>query len=327
MRELANYWATQFDWRAQERALNALPQFTTRLGDVSIHFVHVKSSSRNAMPLLLTHGWPGTFCDFLKLIPLLRGQFDLVIPSMPGYAFSSALAIEESHPFVIAELWLALMDRLGYHAFGAHGGDWGASVSTALALKAPERVRGIHLNYIPGSYRPHLPAATELTPDERAFLVTKDEWWQAEGAYAHVHRTRPETLAFALEDSPVGAAAWIVEKLQRWSDCDGDVERRFTRDEILTTLSLFWLTRSMQTSVRIYAAVARRPLEFGEHDRVRVPCGVIRFAKEAPFPPRAWIERGYNVVRWSESPRGGHFAAMEEPEVLANDIRSFFEEH
>ena len=204
----------------------------------------------------------------------------------------------------------------------AQGGDFGAGVSTALGLRHPDRLIGIHLNYIPGSSQPA--DLGGLSAEEHEFLRGCDEWYQAEGGYAHVQRTTPQTLAFGLNDSPAGLAAWIVEKFRAWGDCDGDVERRFTRDELLTNVTICWVTQTIASSARLYFEVRKAPLRFQLGQFVHPPCGVARFPKEAPFPPRSWVERGYNVRQWTAMPRGGHFAALEAPELLVEDVRAFF---
>jgi pimeloyl-ACP methyl ester carboxylesterase len=271
--------------------------------------------------LILTHGWPGSFLEFLEVIPLLTAQsFDVVVPSLPGYGFSDRPASPG-----IGELWVKLMRGLGYERFGAQGGDWGASVSTAMALAAPEALFGLHLNYIPGSLRPWLgEGSAELAPIERQFLEDAGHWYETEGAYAHVQRNEPQTLAYALNDSPAGLAAWIVEKFRDWGDCDGDVLGRFGRDELLANVTLYWVTETVHSASRLYFETRKTPLALGPGQRVRVPTAIARFPQESPFPPREWIERVYDVVRWSEMPRGGHFAALEEPELLADDVLSFF---
>lgn len=227
--------------------------------------------------------------------------------------------------FRIAELWRQLMSGLGYFRFGAQGGDWGASVSTALGLSCPQQIIGLHLNYIPGSYKPWLDASTpELSATEQEFLDDASRWFEAEGGYSAVQRTKPQTVAYGLNDSPIGLAAWIVEKFREWGDCDGEVEKRFTRDELLTNVMIYWLSESIGSSMRLYYEGRLRPMHFKKGERVNAPCGVVRFRKEAPFPPREWVDRGYNIQRWTEIPTGGHFAALEEPELLVKDIRTFF---
>ena len=334
MRPLVDRWLNGFDWRAQERRLNAFGQFRAAIDGHQVHFIHERGKGPRPFPLVITHGWPGTVIELLPIIPLLTDPaahggdpddaFDVVAPSIPGYGFST-LPVAGVNAFRIAELWATLMTRLGYPRFGAQGGDWGASVSTCLGLRSSDRVAGIHLNYIPGSYRPHLDAGSRpLSREEEAFPVSQNEWAMSEGGYAAIQRTRPQTLGFALNDSPVGLAAWIAEKLRAWSDCDGDLDRCLSKDEVLAIVTLYWVTQSMPSAVRLYFEMRKRPMQFQAGEYVRVPCGIARFAKEAPFPPRDWIERGYHVARWTEFPSGGHFPTWEQPDVLARDIREFF---
>jgi pimeloyl-ACP methyl ester carboxylesterase len=216
------------------------------------------------------------------------------------------------------------MSELGYHRFVAQGGDIGAAVTTLLGLRHPDRVAAIHLNYIPGSYRPWLAPGAALDPEEQARVAATAQWYDTHGAYAHIQRTHPQTAALGLNDSPAGLAAWILEKFRDWSDCNGDLFTRFTRDELLTNVTLYWMTQTIASSFRLYMEGRLAPLQFKEGDFVTVPTGVARFPLESPFPPRRWVERGYNLQRWTEMPRGGHFAAAEEPELLAQDIRDFF---
>jgi pimeloyl-ACP methyl ester carboxylesterase len=250
--------------------------------------------------------------------------FDVVVPSLPGYGFSDPPAAPGTNLFRIADLFAELMTALGYERFGAQGGDFGAGVATGLALRHPARLIGIHLNYVPGSYVPDLSAPPPISTEEEASLADGRRWWDEGGGYAHEQRTRPLTLAYALNDSPAGLAAWIVEKFREWGDCGGDVHARFTPDELLTNVTIYWVTQTIGPSMRLYRETVLRPLRFAPGERVRVPAGIARFAREEPFPPRSWVERGYDVRRWSEFDRGGHFAAMEEPELLAADVRAFF---
>jgi len=335
MRRLVNYWRTQFDWRAQEARLNRLPQFVATIADLSIHFIHQRGVGPAPLPLILTHGWPGSFVEMERIIPLLADPaahgadpadaFDVVVPSLPGYGFSQAPGQPGFSSARIAELWLSLMDQLGYARFGAQGGDVGAGVSTWLARRFPEAVVGYHLNYISGGYRPPLgDGQPPITDEERAFLDSASAWAAAEGAYAHLHGTKPQTLAFALNDSPVGLAAWIVEKFRAWSDCDGDVERVFSFDALLTDICLYWFSGTVDASLRVYKENRLEPLQFQPGERATPPLGVALFPRELPMPPRSWVERSHNVVRWTHLPKGGHFAAMEQPELLAADIRAFF---
>lgn len=332
--ELVGYWLNGFDWPAYERAVNRLPQFRVRIAGIQIHFVHQRGSGPRPFPLLITHGWPGSFLEMQKILPLLADPaahggpaadaFDVVVPSLPGFGLSE-LPESGLNALEIADIWQELMAVLGYERFGVQGGDFGASINTALGLRHPSSLIGIHLNYIPGSLTPYLgPGAAPLSERERAFQAEAAAWYEANGAYAHVQRTRPRTLAAALNDSPVGLAAWIVEKFIEWGDCGDHVETRFSKDELLGNVMLYWVTGSAYSASRLYGAMRRRPLTFGPDDFIDVPCGIARLPREAPFPPREWIERAYRVVHWSELPAGGHFAAMEEPELLARDIRAFF---
>lgn len=334
LKRLCTYWREDFDWKAQVEKLSTVHHFLYTSETLGIHFLHECGKGPAPIPLIMTHGWPGSFLEMLKIIPLLTDpaahggdaadSFDVVVPSLPGYGFSDRPTTRGVNTFRIAELWLGLMRELGYGRFAAQGGDIGAGVTTVLGLRHPERVLGIHLNYIPGSYRPHLTPGTMLSSEEDAFLQHAVRWSEEHGAYAHLQRTHPQTAAYGLNDSPAALAAWIVEKFRDWSDCDGDVLRRFTRDELLTNVTLYWLTETIHSSFRLYYEIRRAPLHFGPDDFVGVPCAIARFAREDPLPPRAWVERGFNVQRWTEIQRGGHFAAAEEPQLLAEDIRTFF---
>ena len=317
MRELTRYWLEQFDWRANEAAINSLPHFTATCGGLRVHFIHTRSMRVKATPLLLLHGWPGSFVEMLPMLPMLAESFHVVVPSLPGYGFSEAPASPGMSNARIASLCAELMTLAGYERFVVQGGDWGAGIATWLALRHPGRVMGIHLNYIPGSYRPfvkNVPSAAETS-----FLRQCEEWSDKEGAYGHLQRTRPLTLAYGLSDSPAGLAAWIVEKFREWADPKSAIPL----DAILTNVTIYWATNTIASSMRLYLESARTPLRFGSGERVIVPCGVARFPLEAPFPPRAWVERVYNVVQWTHMPRGGHFAALEAPDLLAQDLKSF----
>ena len=333
LRLLVDYWLSAYDWRAQEWQINQLPQFELSVEGTRLHFVHARGAGDRTIPIIVTHGWPGSFFEMIKLIPLLTRpraardgttwSFDVVVPSIPGFGFSSRPTTFGVNAWTTADRWVRLMTTLGYERFVAQGGDFGASINTALALRHSRRLLAVHLNYIPGSYGPPLTTAAALAADERQFQIDAAAWRDEEGAYAHVHATRPQTLASALNDSPVGLAAWLIEKYRSWADCDGDIDRRFTRDEILTHIMLYWVTETIHSSMRFYYEMRRAPMTFTATDFVKVPVGIARFAKEAPFPPRRWIARGYNIVHWSDFPCGGHFAAWEEPEMLADDISAF----
>ncbi|MGH9480956.1 MAG: epoxide hydrolase family protein [Terriglobales bacterium] len=335
LQDLCASWVTSFDWRAVERRIFSFPNFRYLAHDgFGIHCIHLRGAGPAPLPLILTHGWPGSFLEMLAILPRLADParfgadpadaFDVVVPSLPGFGFSDPPRAPGVNLFRIAQLWAELMSALGYTRFAAQGGDFGASVATLLGLEFPQRVIGIHLNYIPGTYHPHLGAGAVLGAAEIAYVAEAEQWMQAEGGYAHLQSTQPQTAAYGLNDSPAALAAWIVEKFRSWSDCDGEVESRFSRDDLLSNVTLYWLTQTIASSCRLYWETRRAPLRFKPGQSIGVPCGVARFPKEAPFPPRAWVERGYNLQRWSEMPRGGHFAAWEEPELLAQDIRAFF---
>lgn len=334
MKELVDYWLTEFDWRKQEAALNQFHHFRADVDGLGIHFIHEKGKGPKPLPIIITHGWPGSFAEMLKIIPLLTDPaayggdsadaFDVIVPSMPGYGFSDRPAQRGMNVFRFAELWVKLMAGLGYQRFAAQGGDFGAGVSTALGLYHADHVIGLHLNYIPGSYRPFLEKGDELSEVEKQFLKDDEKWWDEEGGYCHVQLTHPQSISYGLNDSPAGLAAWLVEKFRAWGDCDGDVERRFSKDELLTNVMIYWATETISSANRLYFEAKQRPMHFQKGQRVTVPCGIAHFPKEAPFPPRQWIERGYNIQHWSDLPSGGHFAALEEPTLLADDIRTFF---
>ena len=327
LKELADYWLNKFDWKKTERVIHQYPNYIATIDGINIHFIHIKSETRNAVPLLITHGWPGSFLEFTKLIPLLTNNpeiaFDLIIPSIPGFGFSQKVNVSGCNLWFIGDLWNKLIIELGYEKVIAQGGDFGAGISSALALKHPERMLGLHLNYIPGSYSPFVPEGESLTPEEIHFQKDVKNWYEAEGAYAHQHRTKPLTLVYGLNDSPVGLCAWIVEKFYGWSDCNGNIESVFTKDELLSNVSLYWFTQTIHSSIRLYNESSRAPLHFLKGDFINTPVGIARFHKEMPFPPRQFIQRGYNIQHWTDISRGGHFAAMEQPALLTKDIIQF----
>jgi len=312
------------------------PTSAPRSTAFGIHFLHERGRGPAPLPLVLTHGWPSSFLELLKVIPLLTDPaghggdeadaFDVVVPSLPGYGFSDLPTTAGTNTARTASLWLTLMTEvLGYRRFGAHGGDIGAGVTTRLARLAPERLVGIHLTAIAD---PTLGAdSMPLSAAERAYLDGLAAWEEAEGAYSSVQRTKPQTLAYGLTDSPVGLAAWIVEKFRSWSDCGGDLERRFTRDELLTTISLYWFTGTINSSIRMYYEGRRDPAPLALGERIDVPTGVSLFPNEfvpESHAPRSWGERTYDIRHWARLDRGGHFPALEEPELLVEEIRGFF---
>jgi pimeloyl-ACP methyl ester carboxylesterase len=335
LKDICHYWATGFNWRdTVERLEQQLQHFRFTSGGYTIHFVYQRGRGPNPMPLIMTHGWPGSFLEMESIIPLLTDpkahggssneSFDVIVPSLPGFGYSGVPTEPATNVQRVAELWAKLMYELGYERFAVQGGDIGAGVATAIGLRYPERLIGIHLNYLPGSYEPHLPDGSALTKEENNFLNQLEEWDEREGAYAHMQGTRPLTASYGLADSPVGMAAWILEKYRAWSDCGGDIYNRFSRDDLLANLMLYWTTNTIGTSFRMYYEGRRTPLQFGPRDFVQVPTAFAEFPAEISHPPRTWVERGYDIRRWTMMPRGGHFAAAEEPELLAHDLRQFF---
>ena len=332
MEELLEYWRTQYDWRKHEAQLNALPHFKSEIDGISMHFVHVRSDVDDAMPLVITHGWPGSVYEFMDVIgpltdPVSHGgkaedAFHVVLPSMPGYGFSGPAHSRGMSVDSVAGVVAKLMDRLGYDRYGAQGGDWGSGVSAWLARENPDKVIGIHLNMVGGGPPRDMANPEEGIPEwELKRHKERAAWWQGENAYGNIQGTKPLTLAYGLNDSPAGLAAWIVEKFRTWSDCDGDVESRFTKDQLLTNIMLYWVTESMPSAVRLYYE-SRRSGRRAE--RTEVPTAVAVFPGEIFFSPRKWVEARYNVVQWTEMPRGGHFAAMEEPGLFLEDVTKFF---
>ncbi|MET9123445.1 epoxide hydrolase [Streptomyces sp. NPDC004528] len=333
LRELVAYWADGFDWAAQEAALARLPRFRTRLGGLGVHFVHARAvaPTGSVLPLVLSHGWPDSFWRYSKVVPLLTDPgahggdpadaFDVVVPDMPGYGYSDRPTGPPLDSIAVAGLWAELMSGLGYDRFGAAGGDIGSHVSRYLALDHPDRVVAVHR--MDGGLPVRTVDPAELAPEEREWFDEVAAWGGSEGAYGAIHRTKPQTAAVGLTDSPAGLAAWIVEKLRAWSDCDGHVERSFTKDEILTNITLYWLTGTIGSSMRMYHANAAIPP--GQlARRVEVPSGFSLFRGDIVRPPRAWLERTANVVYLNEPARGGHFAPFEEPELYAEELRAFF---
>jgi pimeloyl-ACP methyl ester carboxylesterase len=335
VQELVEYWHTQFDWRAQEKALNVYAHFRANVGGNGIHFIYERGRGPSPFPIILTHGWPSTFLEMIKMVPLLtdpaghggraEDAFDVIVPSLPGYGFSDQPTQRGMTPSMMGDLWAQLMTEvLGYQRFGAYGGDWGARVTAWLGFAHPREVAGIYVSSLP-TMSPYLgPGAHPLSEAEQALMRERDAFLDAEGGYSHIQRTKPQTLAHALNDSPVGLAAWIVEKFRTWSDCDGDVERRFTKDELLTNITIYWVTQTIGSSMRLYYESQRSPWRFAEGERIEVPFGFAAFPHELSHPPREWAERFADVQRWTEMPKGGHFAAWEEPELLAEEIREFF---
>jgi len=332
MRELADYWQNGYDWRKQEALLNSFPQFKTEIDGVGIHFLHIKGKGANPRPLLLTHGWPDSFYRFYKIIPLLTDpaanggdanhSFDVIVPSIPGFGFSShhALPAEQT-----AHLFAKLMTEiLGYSTFFAAGGDMGSTIIKWMSVHYPESIKGIHLTDV------GYPNGTEdwstMSPAEQAFGQFIQGWWYTEGAFNMIQSTKPQTLGYGLNDSPVGLAAWIVEKFNTWSDNNGHIENSFFKDELLTNVMIYWVSQTINSSMRTYLEEARSVYAQGAPkpaQRSSVPAAVASFPGEAPLP-KEWAERRVTLEKFTKMSRGGHFAAMEEPKLLADDITAFF---
>jgi pimeloyl-ACP methyl ester carboxylesterase len=331
LRDLCSYWADGFDWRAREGELNAFAHFRAELDGVRIHFVHERARRGRGIPLILTHGWPSTFAELLPLVPLLTDPddgpaFDLVIPSLPGYAFSERPARVGVDYRSVAALWHRLMRGLGYERYGAGGGDFGAGVATLMALDDPEPLVGLHLSNL--ELAPFTgPGSRPLSKAERAYLEQNRRWADAERGYSAIQSTKPQTLGYALNDSPAGLAAWVLEKWRSWTDSGGELEGRFSREFLLTTLMLYWATGTITSSMRDYFDNRWFGVTLGPDDFARVPTAIAVFANQfvpEGEPPREWAERLYDVRRWTAMPSGGHFAPAEEPERLADDIAAFF---
>jgi pimeloyl-ACP methyl ester carboxylesterase len=328
LKKLCSYWAESYSWEKTEREINEYPNFIAEIDGFNIHFIHVKGKSKTSVPLVITHGWPGSFLEMLQLIPLLTEDpafsFDLVIPSVIGFGFSGKATQPGCNSERIADLWCKLMTGLGYDRFGAQGGDIGAGISSWLSKKYPENIIGLHLNYVPGSFKPYLRPGEALAPEVIEFQQKLSTWVDKEGAYSRLHSTKPQTLAYGLNDSPVGLCAWILEKFHSWTDNNGNLESIISKDELLGNITLYWLTQTLPSSIRIYAENSKAPLSFAEHEFIYIPVAFAEFPKELPTPPRSFVEKGYNIKHWTKMPIGGHFAALEQPELLSEDLISFF---
>lgn len=324
LQELVSYWKTDYDWRKQENELNQIPQFVTEIDGIAIHFIHVKGKGKNSKPLMLLHGWPDSFYRFVKILPLLttgEHSFDVVIPSIPGFGFSGHQAVSSD---VTAQLFNKLMtEYLDYKPYFVAGGDMGTLIGKSMAVQFADNVKALHLTDV------GYPNGTEdwstMSPAEQQFGQFVQQWFFTEGAFNMIQSTKPQTLGFGLNDSPVGLAAWILEKFHSWSDNNGHVENSFTKDELLTNIMIYWVSQTINTSVRTYAENARATYMGGlkSSQRVTVPTGVTLFPKEAQFP-KEWAERMANVVNFNTVEKGGHFAAIEVPEIYAGELKSFF---
>ncbi len=339
LKELVDHWINNYDWRTHEKQINSFSHFKTEIDEIPIHFIHEPGKGPNPIPIILNHGWPWTFWDFNKVIGPLSDPaafggnpadaFDVIVPSLPGYGFSSPLSKAGINYIVTADMWITLMrDVLAYDKFAVHGGDWGALVGSQLGHKYPQHLIGLHLSImVPlDLFEKGLPDESEFAPDERHKFETNTNFFLHEDGYFKIQATKPQTVAYGLNDSPVGLCAWILEKRRTWGDCNGDVESRFSKDELITTMMIYWITETFGTSARYYYEAAHR-LWQPEHDRtpvVEAPTAIACFPKEVIQMPKAWAERYYNLQRWTPMPSGGHFAPMEEPQALIEDVRSFF---
>ncbi len=327
-RDLAAYWADGYDWRAREVALNRFDQFVTEIDGLDIHFIHQRSRHQDAFPLLITHGWPGSIVEFHKVIeplanPTAHGgraedAFHIVCPSLPGYGFSGKPTRTGWGVGKIAQAWETLMLRLGYHRYGAQGGDWGAAVTTLMGRNRGHCM-GIHLNMPLG--RPPAGGITDPTEEEQQALAALAHHRRWGTGYSKQQSTRPQTLGYGLVDSPVGQMAWIVEKFWAWMDCDGNPENVLSRDELLDNVMMYWVTGTGASSARLYWESFN---SFPTTGRVELPTGVAVFPKEILRAPRSWCEPNYHITRWTTMPRGGHFAAFEQPGLFVEDVRAFF---
>ncbi|MGL4618359.1 MAG: epoxide hydrolase family protein [Chroococcidiopsis sp.] len=334
LKELATYWQNKFDWRSQEEALNRFAHFRADVDGFGLHFIHERGQGENPLPIVLTHGYPDSFWRFQKLIPLLVEEkdgisFDVVVPSIPGYGFSDKPK-EKGMLFKVADLWTKLMtEELGYTRFAAHGGDLGGTITEHLARSYGDSLVGIHLTDVPFSHLSEKP--DDLSAVEERFFAECEKWQKEERAYAMIQGTKPQSLAYGLNDSPAGLAAWLVEKFRAWSDCGGDIETRFTKDELLTNITIYWATETINSSFRLYYDAENAGAMTWIAETLKkwtgssnVPTGFAIFPKDILPPPREWAERFFNIQQWTEMPHGGHFAAFEEPKLLAEDIRAFF---
>ncbi len=335
IKELVEYWRTGFDWRAQEAKLNEFNHFKSEVDGLDIHFIHEKGKGPNPIPLVITHGWPSCFFEMTKIIPLLADpashggdavdSFDVVAPSLPGFGFSGHAKDRGMEVQRVAGMWNKLMTQnLGYPRFAAQGGDIGSGVTARLGFAHSENMYGIHLTSITRP-TPYLGEGSRpVSEEEQALITQRDKWFDDEGGYNHIQGTKPQTLAYGLNDSPAGLASWIVEKYRTWSDCGGDVEKSYTKDELLTIVTIYWVTQTISSSTRMYFENQKNLWVMDKDQKVPAPAGMAMFPQEISKPPREWGERSYDVRRWTEMTQGGHFAALEEPQLLAEEVRAFF---
>ncbi len=335
MRSLCDYWANGFDWRTQETRLNSLDHFSTEIDGRRLHFIHQRSPHPDALPLVMTHGWPGSIAEFLRIVPMLTepekfggypaDAFHLICPSIPGYGFSTAPREPGFDQKRVAEGHVELMRRLGYERYGVQGGDWGSPISSWTAVLAPEAVCGLHLTLVFAGFPKDKADPFEgVTAEEKTRLEARRQHMNEGTGYQAIQGTRPQTLGYALNDSPAGLAAWITEKFYAWTDSQGDLDATVNRDDLLTNIMLYWINENITASMRLYYESAHVHNNMFENGRIKTPTGCAMFPGELYQPPRAWAAELYNIVHWTTQPRGGHFAALEVPELLAADVTQFF---
>lgn len=334
LKSLVEYWRDGYDWRKHEAQINAFDQYKVKVAGIDLHYIRAEGKGPNPLPLLLSHGWPGSVHEFHKIIPMLtdparfggnpEDAFTVIAPSLPGYVFSFTPNQQRFSVEQIADAFAELMtDVLGYKRFAAQGGDWGGFVTSRLGYAYPDRLHGIHVNLL--SLRRDSPMPQNPTPEEKLYFEQRAYWMKEEVGYTWIQGTKPQTLAYALTDSPVGLAAWIVEKFHTWSDHKGDLDAYLGRDTILTDIMLYWVTGAIGSSFWPYYARMHGPWPIPDGKTIDVPMGYTEFPKEILRPPRSLAEKMYsNIRRWTRMPKGGHFAALEQPELLAQEIREFF---
>jgi microsomal epoxide hydrolase len=333
IQELVDYWQNKYDWRKHEQLLNNFRQYTVKLEGITLHYIHQPGKGPDPLPLLLSHGWPGSIYEFVKIIGPLTDPagfggdpsdaFTIVAPSLPGYGFSHVPFQRRLNIEDIADLFSRLMTEvLGFPLFAAQGGDWGAFLTARLGFAYPERIKGIHLNMLP--LAPHPNDRTNLSPVEKAFIKESQFFQTEETGYQWIQGTKPQTLAYALNDSPAGLAAWITEKFYTWTDCQGKIESRVSKDDLLTNIMLYWVPQTINSSFWLYYQLRHHPWRLGRGQRIDVPTAIAAFPGEILRPPREWAARIFNLQRWTPMPSGGHFAALEEPQALVEDIRAFY---
>lgn len=330
LQSLISYWIEAYQWEKQAEALNRFPQYTCNINGVNIHYFHIKGKGPDPIPILLTHGWPDSFLRYIKTIDMLtdptrfgageHDSFDVIIPSIPGFGFSSLPEHGGVNNARVADLWAQLMKQLGYNKFAAAGGDLGSGITRYLAMNHPELLIAIHLTDI-GILRSLITEEDQhLSTEEKQYKQQAQQWINKEGAYISIQATKPQTLAYAFTDSPVGLAAWIIEKFYSWSGCNGDLQTVFSMDELITNIMIYWLSNSVTSSMRIYYENFNT---LPPMSKISVPVGMAVFANDVLVPPKAWAEKSLPIMHWSTIPVGGHFTAMEQPAYFSEDVRKF----